>query len=118
MNTMGEHAFERFDYSERLALMNHFYDLERKGLFCDGFWTRLATNINNDPDMGQVSHMTPMEIKRAVDFFLTRSDLTNDDERYYESHGEWYEDYCIPTFEEDEELVEDEEDDDEESLYN
>lgn len=95
--------FNKFPITQRMVMLEHFHSLEDRDLYRGSdFWRRLTTKINNDIMMEGMPHMTPTEIKSGIDYFLSLGTAQkNDDERYFDAHGEYYEDYCVPSYESD-----------------
>lgn len=79
--------------------MSNFHALDAKGMYSGrAFWEKLIRVTFNDGI--QVSSPQLME---DICMELLECDIELDmwDERYFRLHGEFYDDYCVPTYEED-----------------
>ena len=121
-NWLERGEFELLTHHERLVIISTYYELDSKGLYGDmDFWPRLAMRLNADPDLGDIDvHITSDMARDMVDWILSLgSNLNTFEEQFFDDYGERYEDWRVPTYEEDEAagLVANEDDIDDEDDY-
>lgn len=101
------------------TIIDHYYSLDSKGLYSgDTFWCQLSYRLNADKNL---PYMEWTQWKNHCLYLLSLGpDMETDEERYFNLHGEYYEDYRVNTYEEDLEegnVFESDEEDDEGGQY-
>lgn len=88
---------------QRSLVLNHYYVLDSKGLYHDpDFWSRLVHKLNCDLELGELAPFTTQKTRELVDFCLSLNDnLLTFEEQFFEDYGIRYEDYTVPSIEED-----------------
>lgn len=82
------------------TIMDHYYSLDQKGLYSgDTFWCQLSYRLNADESL---PYMEWHQWKGHCKYLLSLGpELETFEERYFNMHGEYYEDYRVNTYEED-----------------
>lgn len=104
-NWLEEDEFELLTHHERLVILSIYHELDSKGLYGDmDFWPRLAMRLNADPELEAINvHITSDIARDMVDWIYSLgTNLNTFEEQFFEDYGERYEDWCVPTIEEDE----------------
>jgi hypothetical protein len=97
--------YELTTHYERLCVMSNFYELDNKGLYSDmDFWPRLASRINADPDLKDFPHVTSQVARGLVNWCLRLGrNLKTFEEQFFEDYGMTYEEYTVPSIDEEDE---------------
>jgi hypothetical protein len=82
-------------YTDRIFLLSSFHDLDKKGIYGGkAFWIKLCSITKYIGLPGRCRELVDEVYDMGGDFMTTS-------ERYYDLHGETYDEYCVPSFEED-----------------
>ena len=82
------------------TIMDHYHALTRKGLYADDtFWCQLTYRLNADESLDD---MEWREWRSYCNYLISLGpEIETTEERYFNMHGEYYDDYRVNTYEED-----------------